>query len=738
MSEKQRRRPWRDLAVASGLMLLALLLSLWNPPWLRHLESTVLDWHFQLRGPIQPAMQPVTLVMVDDASLARIGRWPWPRATIAELIEALDRRYQARVIATDIVFSEPEDSGAEAFRGWLQRLELSLPADWQRHLPLEDGDRRLEDAMRGARSRIVQGFYFYSSPDTIGSSRSLLERVASSELDQVLDRAGGKLRLIRGWGVNANIPQLARATPDAGFLNFFPDVDGALRFSPLLAEVDGDGVQVFLPSLSLASVRAWLGRPPVRAVLNADGIELLVGGHRLELTAQGMAWINYYGPAGSIPTLSAADVLSGSADASLLRDRLVLLGVSAAGTEDIRATPLDPVMPGSEIQAQLIDNLLNDDFLKRPDALYLVELALILIVGLLYGPLFGRFVERTKGALTPVFLLLVFIAAHLLFREGIWMHIVVLELQLALTMMTLFALHYGAELVHRRRLKHAFASFVDPAVVDDVLEHEEEIGLTGVEREISVMFVDVAGFTALSERLHPQEVVRHINRFFDAAAPIVFRHGGCIDRLTGDGLIALFGAPIAAEDHALRACRAALELEEALDPVRPAFEALDHPLHVRVGINSGRMVVGNMGSTQRLQYTFMGDAGNTAARLESLNKQYGTTRMIGEATHALVRDRMCCRLLDRVILVGKKEAVAVYELLGTIEEKDRWQPLIEAYGHAMRLYVKGDFEAAAQAFDSAFREFHDAPSQRMWQRCMALKLRGTPADWQGVWKAESK
>jgi len=727
-----------DIQVSLSIMVLAMAAILWNPPVLKHLESTVLDWHFQLRGAVLPEQQPVTLVLVDDASLTKQGRWPWPRATMAALIRVLGETYGARVIATDVVFSEPEITPLAIAGSWMQTHGYILPEAFNQQVQRNDGDQLLAAAIRNSPASIVQGFYYYSAADALhGQSKdqeARFELVADNALHQVVDRAGHLNATIKVEGMNTNIPQLADASSAAGFLNFIPDVDGALRFSPLLIQRQG----IYLPSLALASASAWLGRGQASAEVGPDEVDIELAGKKYKASAQGLVWINYYGPAGTIPRVSAIDIIEGTAPRASIEGKLVLLGVSAAGAEDVRATPVDALMPGSEIQAQIIGNLLNDDFLVRPDAVYVFELLLVIAIGVIYGLLFGRVIERTHGLLSILLLFALAALAHALFLRGIWMHIVVIQIQFAMTLAILFALHYGRELLHRRMLRHAFASFVDPAVVNEVVLHEESVGLSGDEREISVMFLDVAGFTALSEKLSPTEVVKHINSFFDAATPIVFKHGGCIDRLTGDGLIALFGAPIACTDHARRACQAALELEQALLPIRPAFAALNHPLHVRVGVNSGRMVVGNMGSTQRLQYTFMGDAGNAAARLESLNKQYGSTRMIGEATYAQLHGEFTCRHLDRVILVGKQEAISVYELLGPAEDADRWRPLINAYAAAFELYRDGKFSEAAKGFELTFKQFHDVPAQRMWQRCVEMNARKSPQGWHGVWKADAK
>jgi len=327
--------------------------------------------------------------------------------------------------------------------------------------------------------------------------------------------------------------------------------------------------------------------------------------------------------------------------------------------------------------------------------------------------------------------------AHLLFLQELWIHVVLPVMQTLVTFISLFVFHYIASVRHRIYLRQVFGTYVDPKVVEQVIRDEQVVGLGGDERDMSVLFMDIEGFTSFSEQLEPQQVVSYINRFFDAATPVIHRHGGCIDRLTGDGLIALFGAPLKDEKHAVHACRAALELNEVLRTVeQPGSGHSGHPLAVRIGINSGRLVVGNMGASERVQYTFMGDAGNTAARLESLNKQYGTRRMIGEATWRQVNQEFVCRELDRVILVGKQEPLTIYQLLAEGEE-DGWNSLLNAYAVAVTAYRSGNFTEAAALFADVEERFDDRPSGMMKLRCEEL-AKTTPEQWNGIWGLQRK
>ncbi len=696
--------PRADVIVAALVGLMTFALVAWNPSWLRLSESLLLDGWFHLRGPQPAADAPVAIVSVDEASLSRFGRWPWPRERVARLIRNIHAA-GARAIVTDLVFPEPSA-----------------------------GDEELARAMREA--RVVQGYFYYPKVgDALRQGydpAAEFEHVADTVLPQVLDKAGSKSRVMEVAGLRVNAPLLAEATDAGGFLNFLPDDDGTLRYSPLIVRYDG----FHLPSLALAGVRRFLGDAPMLAEIRPYEVNIVLGGHRYEANGQGLVWINYAGPSGTVPAFSAADALDGRLPAEALRDRLVFIGVAAAGLHDVRPTPVDALMTGTEVQAQLALNLLRDDLLRRPDGVYLFELAIIVLTALSYALLFHRLIERTHGRLTPLLMVMWLLLGYACFLRGIWLHVVPVAMQAAITFALMLTMHIAREKERRRNLRESFSSFVDPAVVEEVVDRVGRAGLSGMEREISVMFVDVEGFTRFSEQLPPAEVVRQINAFFDAAMPILFRQGATIDRLTGDGLIALFGAPLEDAAHAVHACEAALALDRALDPVRASFSGLGHPLRVRVGINSGAMVVGNMGSSRRMQYTFMGDAGNAAARLESLNKQYGTQRMIGERTRDLIGDAFVVRELDTVVLVGKREPMRVFELLGETGEQD-WTPLIRDWNKALALYRAGDFTAAMDAFDHLARQYADEPARRMRDRCRELAMRATEA-WNGIWHATQK
>jgi len=720
----------RDFIFASIVGCFSLLLFLSNPAPLRHLDGLLLDWYFKLRGTVELTDPPVALVMVDDPAINHVGRWPWPRARLGELFTRISEQYAPRCVVSDLVFPEAERNPLQESALWLEAHNKHVPEELQRYAVASNGDRQLAEAFSHTPS-LVQGFYYYAMlPDSLSgqSSEAMLSTVNNAILDQVIDHAGADNSILQAEGINANLPMLAASGEAAGFLNFSPDQDGSLRIVPLLVRFR----DFYLPSLSLAAASQYLTGSPPSASISAQGARITLGNHQITTAPQGLVWANYYGPGGTVPTYSALDVFNGSLPKDVLRDKLVFIGVTAAGSGDVRATPLDALMPGTEVQAQLALNLINNELLSRPTGIYIFELGLVLLIWFGYGLFFRLVIQRSHGVLSIMLPPLFLAFAYMVFLQGVWLHAALGVMQLLFTFILLFSVHYTEELLNRRRLRHTFESFVDPSVVDEVADRRDEIGLGGEEREISVMFIDLAGFTTLSERLEPQQIVQHINAFFDAASPIVFQNKGCIDRLTGDGLVALFGAPIRDNKHAENACRAALQLEQALLPLRETFEKLNHPLKVRAGINSGMMVIGNMGSTHRMQYTFMGDSGNAAARLEALNKDYGSLHMIGEPTFRLCGDLFVCRELDTVLLRGKRDPLRVYEILGEANARADWQALLDAYAAALTIYRQGDFATACDAFARLADQFDDAVSRSMQARCKRLAEQ-PPADWNGVW-----
>jgi len=546
-----------DILLSALIGVLACIFFFWNPPALKGLEHLALDWHFALRGEAPIQASPVRLVQVDDASLKAYGRWPWPRAKIAELSSTLLDDYKVRTLVTDMVFAEPERNPLAEALVWMKSKSIALPKDYEIDVAKADGDDQL-GALIHAHPQVVQGFFF-SNQDKRGDEHATNEQV----LDRVLPcmfsevRGSSQHHIMQSNALTINIPELGKPLGGCGFLNFTPDADGSLRFASTMVEYEG----FYFPSLALAGLRNWLGMPPLKAQLLDGEAHIQLADVAIKTSSQGLVWPIFQGPGGTIPTFSVKDVLEGKIAKDMLQDKLVFLGVSAAGVDDVRATPTDPIMAGTEVQAQIASALYTGQLLQRPDALVVIEFLMIFIIAVGYGLAFKKVIEHSNGMLSFVMVGVFMYITHLLFLNGLWMHGVLIVSQVILTFFVVFAVHYVRSVRKRLYLRQIFGTYVDSDVVEEAIRNEASVSLGGDEREMSVLFMDIAGFTTFSERLKPQEVVTSINHFFDAATPIVHRFHGCVDRLTGDGLIALFGAPVRDEKHAYHACCVSISIQ---------------------------------------------------------------------------------------------------------------------------------------------------------------------------------
>jgi adenylate cyclase len=671
-----RRRRGRLVRLLIGALAAAVgLTCLIRPPGpVALVELKLLDWHAQLRGPLPPPPG-ITVVSIDEPSLARIGHWPWPRTRTAEIIERLTAG-GARVIALDLLLNEPDRNSrlalaeglAERYRALGLRDRGGPAARFgealERARADADTDGRLAAAIEAAR-RVVLPYFFIFPPSapSEGSplddeSRRLLNRsrlVAFSSAE-----AAGALEPRRANGVLLPLARLQAVAAGAGHANVLPDADGALRRFELAIQLD-DGLY---PSLMLETARQALGVSRTRVRLTTEQ-ELHLDTRVVPTDENGTMHLSYYGRAGTFPTLSAADVLLGAAPPAV-RDHVVLVGFTAHGLMDVRSTPFDSVMPGVEIHATALGNLLEGRGLRRLAALVVVEAAAVVALALVVPFVLPRLGPIGGTVLALAVALGLGAAAHGAFRAGTL--VTLLPLLSALLVAHVGGVTYQVltEERERRWIKHAFAQYVPPALVDRIGKDPEALAFGGSRRTLTVMFTDIRGFTTFSERNPPEVVVATMQEYLTAMVDIIFRHRGTLDKFIGDAIMAFFGAPFDNPDHAAQACRAAVEMSEALERLNERWrEEGREPLTHGIGIATGEVVVGNFGASQRFSYTVIGDHVNLAARLESLNKDYPTRRhvIISDATYAQARDEVVARPIGTVNVKGKLQAVEIYELV---------------------------------------------------------------------------
>jgi adenylate cyclase len=663
---------------AAALIGLWLALEPFAPPALRPPEAfsltelRVLDWHAQLRGPL-PTPGGITIVAIDEQSLARIGHWPWPRTRTAEIVARLVER-GARVVALDILMNEPDQNSQLALARTLAERYHALHLDREQGparefgkliegaLAAADTDTQMTEVLAAAR-RVVMPYFFVfsdepgSAPPLDDEGRRLLNR--SRVVAFATPEAEHAVAPRRANGVALPLSRFQAVVAGSGHANVLPDGDGAFRRMEMVIQLD----QGYYPSMSLEAARLALAIPRTRLQMTADR-HILLGPQRVPTDGRGLLLLSYYGPERTFPTLSAADVLEGKPFD--VDGHVVLVGFTAHGLMDVRSTPFDPVMPGVESQATALANILEGRGLAAPTWLLLAEIGLVLLLAVLapLGP--PRLGPVWATVVAVVVAVLILAVAHIGFRAGFWV----------LTLPPVFALalgHLGSvtyqvlvEQREQRWIRRAFMQYVPPALVQQLGRDPASLQFGGEKRELTVLFSDIRGFTTFSERHTPEEVVEALQEYLTAMVEVVFRHRGTLDKFMGDAIMAFFGAPFDNPDHAFQACQAAVEMSALLDELNEKWRAAGRDtLQSGFGITTGEMLVGNFGSKQRFTYTVIGDQVNLAARLESLNKEYPTRRhvIISEGTYRAVQERVTARSLGSVTVKGKFQAVEIYDLM---------------------------------------------------------------------------
>lgn len=671
------------------------------PPALQQLDYRLKDARFRVRGPIVPNKH-VVVVAIDHKSIKEVGRWPWPREVTARLIDQL-AHYGARVTALDIVFSEPQD-----------RVR----------------DTALSAAVTAA-DNVVLGYFFRDEEQPIEPVSLLQLESAKVKLIRVADGVTS-IPLHEYRSVDTNLALIGKGARDFGFFNARPDGDGLYRHSLLLLLYNGD----IYPSLAMKALRHYLGQE-IMLDIQPWGVDAVqIGTVRVPSREDGTMALNYYGPAGSFRTVSASDVINKRLPPDALSGAIAFVGATEIGIFDIRPTPFDATQPGVELHATVAANALDGRFLRHDGAtqtwelISLVSLPLVLGIGLALvpGTLAGLAVFGGVA-------LLFWIVNYLAFTQGLR------DMTLLYPLLGLGLTYLGSEawrnlVVERkgRQLKKAFSNYVSPDLVRQIEKNPDKLVLGGEQRELTILFSDIRGFTTVSEDLTPPELVALLNEYLSPMTRIVLEERGTLDKFIGDALMALFNAPLDVPQHALHACRAAVRMLEELKRLNEGFVSRGmHTLDIGVGINTGPAVVGNMGADIRFDYTAIGDAVNLASRLEGLNKLYGSHILVSEDTRQLVPpDMFTFREVDRVRVKGKHKPIVLFELMVTKQE------LLPRFEEALERYRAREFAAAQRIFDELAQRYDDGPSRVYSGRCAEYLATPPPAGWDGIFTAKSK
>ncbi|WP_353683670.1 adenylate/guanylate cyclase domain-containing protein [Thermodesulfovibrio sp. 3907-1M] len=653
------------------------------------------DVRFRLRGNLEPDRR-VLIVAIDSKSIDRLGRWPWDRKIIAKLIENLKK---AKVIALDIVFSEVSNPQA---------------------------DRILSETVN---KNAVVGYYFRDD-ETYINPRSY-ENLRESRIKIIKTEQEVKTLPVREFAyAELNIPSIKT---QAGFFNIFPDNDGVYRKIALLALYNGE----LYPHLALKAVAQFKEVPVIVEIAQYGIKSIKIGYETAPVDESGSLTLNYYGKAGTFKTVSAVDVIDGNVQ--IPEDSIIFIGATEIGIADIRSTPVDPVMPGVEISATAVSNILKNQYLIYNAWVTLVDILFITVPAILLSFIFIK-VSRTFLSLT-IFMAFSFLTyfVNLFIFKNYFLDLSLIYPFVALSLCYVLSEAYRNLIIEKksRFLKKAFSSYVSPEVVNIIMKNPDALKLGGEKRTITVLFSDVRGFTTVSEQLKPEKLVLLLNSYLDPMTKIVLKHRGMLDKYIGDAIMALYNAPVEFSEHAKEAVLTAIEMTKELKNLNEKFIQYGFPeIDIGIGINTGEAVIGNMGTDMRFDYTAIGDTVNLASRLEGLNKFYGTRIIISESTFNALKQKkeFIIRELDLIRVKGKKEPVKIYEVI----ENLAFEPAIKDFEKALNLYRNFRFKEAIEIFSYIKEKFNDKASSVYEERCKAYLQNPPASDWDKVYTAREK
>jgi len=733
------------------LTLLVLALFVVEVDLFEIVELKTYDFRFLSRGTKAPRPD-VVMAVLDEKSLKSEGRWPWPRSKMAKLIEALSRD-GAKVIGFDIIFAEPDENSSIQF---IRRIEQKMKqyrvenegvkAFIEESKANADNDLTLAEAIKQSTAKVVLGYFFHMSQEELDyelddkDRDDHLRRISGSRYPIVfLARQDMAIdSFIQAYAPQANLSMLTGATDASGYFNMIPDKDGVIRSMPLAIQC---GKDIYSP-LSIQSVWNYLGKPPLVVQVSSYGIEgIRMGNLVIPTDEKGHMLINYLGPEKTFPEYSITDILQGKVPKGTFRDKIVLVGTTAVGLYDMRNTPFAAVYPGLEVHATVIDNILEKAFIHKPKWTRIFDALAIVLFALIMGILIPR-LSAIKGVvlMSGLFVLYIFVTQWLFTHALLWVNMVYPLLGLVLLYTSLTIYRYLTEERERKKIRGAFSHYVSSSVVNEVLKNPDKLKLGGDMKELTVLFSDIRGFTTISEGLSPEEVHRLINEYLTAMTNIVFKNVGTLDKYMGDAVMAIYGAPVDQPDHAQKACDTALEMMQELKVLNAKWVQEGKPLlDIRIGINTGMMMVGNMGSEQRFEYTVLGDAVNLGSRLEGANKSYLTHILISEFTYDKVKDEFLCMEIDRVRVKGKTRPVKIYQLLGRKDASASQVETIRYFHQGLQFYREQKWDRAMEAFKTVRSMDKGLYAARLYmERITGLKSNPPPPDWDGSFTMKEK
>ena len=735
----RRRSLLRRLGVDRGaaLLLLAALVAirLIDPVPVELLRLRTFD-ALQSLSPRSDAFRPVVIVDIDEDSLHREGQWPWARTRVAELVDRLTKA-GAAAIAFDVVFPEPDRLSPALIAPAIRPVDAAV-ADALEKLPSNDA----------------------GLAQAIGASRVILGQTALSQVTEGGDEAGPQTGfavlgpdpaafLADFPGLLRNLPVLEAAAAGRGLFTIIPERDGLVRRVPLVMKAEGR----IVPSIGLDIMRVLTGASAILVRADAGGVRsVALPGFEIPTDAYASIWLHFSGhdPARFVP---AHAVLAGSFDPARVAQKIVFIGTSAVGLLDNKTTPIDRSIPGVEVQAQVLENVLGRTSLSYPSHAILLEIAEAVVISLgiiVLAPVMGALRLLVLGALVA---LSITVATWLRFTQFDTLQDPTFPLGASLSVYAVLVFtNFAREQMGRQRVRAAFSQYLSPALVEQLAAHPEKLRLGGEDRTLTIMFSDVRGFTTISEfyKDDPAGLTALMNRFLSPLTDAILESQGTIDKYMGDAIMAFWNAPLDDADQEANSCVAALAMIERMDALnalrKTEAESGGHPvlpIDIGIGINTGRCVVGNMGSNLRFDYSVLGDTVNLASRLEGQSKSYGVKTILGATTAMAASARFAILEIDLIQVKGKAQAERISTLLGdrAVRESDAFRTLEPEHAALLSAYRARDWASARRHLDACRRVggFRlDGLYDLYAGRIGAFEREPPPPDWTGVYVALSK
>ncbi len=732
----------REFGIARAVCILLLFalvpLRIADPLPIEELRLRTFDL-FQVLRPREQKVRPVVIVDIDEASLREIGQWPWPRTVIADLITRL-RAAGAVAVGFDVIFAEPDRMSpavaAGSFRGLDAETREKLAA-------LPSNDAVFAEAIKKAGGIIV-------GETAASQAAPRAEGENAQQTGFAIVGPNPRPFLVRFPGLLRNIPPIEQAAAGRGMFSIDPEPDGIVRRVPVIMEAQGQ----LAPALTMEMLRVVSRAGAILIRTDRAGVKTVaVPGLEVPTDGRGRFWI-YFNKRDPARSVSATDVLNGSVAPDRFRGRLVLIGTSATGLLDIKTTPVQPDMPGVEVHAQILENILTKSLLASPGYAIGAEIIAAVVFGLaiiVAAPMLPAAIVVALGAVLIAGLISIswyFFVEHHLLIDFTYPLISCWLIYLVLTFV-----NYFREQQQRQQIRSAFGFYLSPPLVEQLARSPEKLVLGGEERRMTILFSDVRGFTTISEHYKddPQGLTHLMNRFLTPLTNAIIERKGTIDKYIGDAIMAFWNAPVDDEEHEANACDAALEmltraevLNGELKREAEASGGVYMPLRIGIGLNSGPCVVGNMGSDFRFNYSVLGDTVNLASRLESRTKDYRLSLVIGSRTAERAKEKFATMEIDLIQVKGKKQPELVFTVLGRAEvaEDPRCNELRDLNTQMLAVYRKQQWAEAERLIERCRKLSGgfgvDGLYEMYLERIAVYRAEPPPPDWAGVYEAESK